>query len=171
MQPHKEGVQGAAPRTFFDNFLSIFGKNVLVLKDRILEHTEFQKTTGTYVTGRPDCSGPSRQEVKIDVWKYLQTIVMGLYAVSEQTLAHSDRVLSRPRCSIEKPLLASFCIFFLQTGKNNMEASIHDTSVVSDSTTTKASTTANRSEVYTDRIIIIRCDYIMNTEKTHLYID
>ena len=96
---------------------------------------------------------------------------MGLYAVSEQTLAHSDRVLSRPRCSIEKPLLASFCNFFLQTGKNNMEASIHDTSVISDSTTTKASTTANRSEVYTDRIIIIRCDYIMNTEKTHLYID
>jgi len=40
------------------------------------------------------CWGPSRREVKIDVWKYLQTIVMGLYAVCEQTIAHPDRVLS-----------------------------------------------------------------------------
>ena len=47
------------------------------------------------MTGRHDCSGPSRREVRIDVWKYLQTIVMGLYAVSEQKLAHPHRVLSR----------------------------------------------------------------------------
>jgi len=92
-QPRKEGVRGAAPRKKFDDFLSILGKNVLVLKDRILGNTKFQKT-GSYVTGRPDCSGPSHREVKIDVWKYLQTIVMGLYAVSEQKLAHLDRVRS-----------------------------------------------------------------------------
>jgi len=104
-QPHKEWVQGAALRFFFDDFLSIFGKNVLVLKDRILGKQEFPKT-GSYVTGRPDCSGPSRREVKIDVWKYLQTIVMGLYAVSEQKLAHPDRVLSlrlgKPCCEAGK---------------------------------------------------------------------
>jgi len=47
------------------------------------------------MTERPDCSGLSRREVKIDVWKYLQTIVMGLYAVSEQRLAHPDRVFSQ----------------------------------------------------------------------------
>jgi hypothetical protein len=78
-----------------DDFWSIFGKNVLVLKDSILGNTEFQKS-GSYVTGRPDCSGPSRREVKIDVWKYFQTIVMGLCAVSEpeQKLAHPDHVLS-----------------------------------------------------------------------------
>jgi len=31
---------------------------------------------------------------KNDVWKYLRTVVMGLYAVCEQKLAHPDRVLS-----------------------------------------------------------------------------
>jgi len=67
--------------------------NVLVLKDRILENTEFQKT-GSYVTGRPDFSGPSLREVKIDLWKYFQTIIMGLYEICEQKLAHPDRVLS-----------------------------------------------------------------------------
>jgi len=54
----------------------------LVLTDRILGNTEF-KETGSYVIGRPDCSGPSCREVNIDVWKNLQTIVMVLYAVSE----------------------------------------------------------------------------------------
>jgi len=58
-------------------------------KTEFLGNIEFQKT-GIYVTGRPECAGPSHREVKIDVWKYLQTIVMGLYAVSEQKLA--DRV-------------------------------------------------------------------------------
>jgi len=86
-------VRGAA-RNFFDDFWSIFEKKVLVLKDTILGNAEFQKS-GSYVTGRHDYSGPSRREVKIDAWKYLQTIVMGLYAVSEQKLAHPDRVLSR----------------------------------------------------------------------------
>jgi len=37
-----------------------------------------RKKIGGYVTGRPDGSGPSRQEVKNDVWKYLQTIVICL---------------------------------------------------------------------------------------------
>jgi len=45
------------------------------------------------VTGTPDCSGPSRRAVKIDVWKYLQTIVMGLYAVCEKKLDNQDRAL------------------------------------------------------------------------------
>ena len=45
-----------------------------------------------YVTGRKELSGSFRRKVKIDVWKYLQTIFMGLYAVSEQKLAHPDRV-------------------------------------------------------------------------------
>ena len=35
----------------------------------------------------------SSRGVKIDVWKYLQPIYMGLYAVSEQKFAHLDRVL------------------------------------------------------------------------------
>ena len=42
----------------------------------------------------PDCSGPCCREVKIDVWWYLQTIVMGLYPVCGQKLAHHDHVLS-----------------------------------------------------------------------------
>jgi len=50
-------------------------------KTEFLEVRSF-KNTGSCVTGRPDCSGPSRREVENDVWKYyyLQTIVMGLYA-------------------------------------------------------------------------------------------
>ena len=41
-----------------------------------------------------NCLGPSRQEAKNDVWKYLQTVVMGLYTVSllfldNQGCAHS----------------------------------------------------------------------------------
>jgi len=86
-------VRGAAPRFVFDDFWSIFGKNILVLNDGILGNTEIQKT-GSYVTGKPDCSGPSCREVKIDVWKYLQTIVMGLDAICEQTLVHPDRIFS-----------------------------------------------------------------------------
>ena len=46
------------------------------------------------MTGRHDCSGPSRREVKNNVWKYLKTIVIGLYAVSEQELVHRNRALS-----------------------------------------------------------------------------
>ena len=83
--------RGCATRIFFLMFFC--GKNVLVLKYRILGGTEFQKTR-SYMTRRPDCSGPSRRVVKIDVCKYLQPIVMGLYAVSEQKLAHPVRVLS-----------------------------------------------------------------------------
>jgi len=36
---------------------------------------------------------PSRREVENDVWKYLQDITIGLYAVSHQNLAHPDRDL------------------------------------------------------------------------------
>jgi len=87
-QPRKEGVRGVAPRFF----LSIFWKKILVFKDRILGNTEFQKA-GSYMTRRPHCSGPSCREVKFDVWKYLRTVVMDLYAVCEQKLAHPDRAL------------------------------------------------------------------------------
>jgi len=41
------------PRIFFDISLSIFGKKILVLKDRILGNMEFLKT-GPYVTGMTD---------------------------------------------------------------------------------------------------------------------
>jgi len=57
-----------------------------------LEIHNFKKL-GVYVTVRPNCSGPSRREVKIDVQKYLQTIVMGLYAVCEEKLDNQDRAL------------------------------------------------------------------------------
>jgi len=51
--PVRRGCTAQARDIVFDDFLSIFAKNVLVLKDRILGNTEFQKT-GSYVTGRPD---------------------------------------------------------------------------------------------------------------------
>ena len=39
------GSAGCSPaNSFFDGFLWIFGKNVLILQDRILGNTEFQKT-------------------------------------------------------------------------------------------------------------------------------
>jgi len=68
-QPCKEGVRSAVPRIFSDDFLSIFGKNVLVLEDRILGNTEFQKT-GSYVTGRPDNLSLSLKDVFNHVSKY-----------------------------------------------------------------------------------------------------
>jgi len=61
-----------------------------ILQDPRLRHF---KKPGVHVAGKPDCSGPSRREVKIDVWKYLQTIVMGLYAVCEEKLYNQDRTL------------------------------------------------------------------------------
>ena len=76
-------MRGVAPRFFFDDFLSIIGKKYLVLKDRILGNTEFQKT-GPYVTGMPGYLGPSRREVKNDV---------SLYAVCEKKLDKQDRAL------------------------------------------------------------------------------
>jgi len=80
-------------RFFFDDFLWIFGEKFLVLKSRILGNTEVQKT-GPYVTGRPNNLRPSRREVKNDLSYYLHSIVMGLYAVSDQKLAHPNRALS-----------------------------------------------------------------------------
>ena len=52
------------------------------------------KKTVTYVTARPNNLRTSRREVKNDERKYLQGIVIGLYAVCEQKLAHPNRVLS-----------------------------------------------------------------------------
>jgi len=46
------------------------------------------------VTGRPNSLRPSRREVKNDVWKYLQTIVMGLYAVCGHFLDNQDHAHS-----------------------------------------------------------------------------
>jgi len=45
------------------------------------------------VTEKIECEGPSCREVKIDVWKYLQTAVMGLYAIYEENLHNQDRAL------------------------------------------------------------------------------
>ena len=53
VQPCKERERGTAPQFFFDDCLSKFGNNVLVLKHRILGNVEFQKT-GSYVSERPD---------------------------------------------------------------------------------------------------------------------
>jgi len=49
----------------------------MVLKDKILGNTEFQKTS-PYVTGRVRVRSLSYLEIKIDAWKYIQTILMGL---------------------------------------------------------------------------------------------
>jgi len=81
------------------DFLSIFGKKFLVLKDRILGNTGFRKID-PYVTGRPNSLRPSRREVKNDVWKYLQTIVMRLYAVCGHLLDNQDRAHSQPILSL-----------------------------------------------------------------------
>jgi len=43
------------------------------------------------VTGKPNILRPSRREVKIDVWKYLQHIVMGLNAVLGRHVRIRDR--------------------------------------------------------------------------------
>jgi len=66
--------------SFFWWFFDGFAKKFLFFKNRILGNMGSQKP-GRYVTGRPDCLGPSRWEVKNEVWRYLQTIVMGLYVV------------------------------------------------------------------------------------------
>ena len=51
----------------------------------------WRKKTVTYVTVRPNSLRQSRREVKNDVWKYLQTIVIGLYAVCGHLLDNQDR--------------------------------------------------------------------------------
>ena len=71
----------------------------MVFRDRIIGNTEFQKTV-PYVTARPNNLRPSCREVKNDVWKYLQIIVIVLYAACGHLLdnhwartvhlAHSD---------------------------------------------------------------------------------
>jgi len=68
-------------------------KKSVVIKDRITGNTGFQKTV-PYVTERPINLRPSRRELKNDVWKYLQMVVIGLYAVcghmlDNQVHAHS----------------------------------------------------------------------------------
>jgi hypothetical protein len=77
----------------FSRFFSIFGNIFLVFKGRILGNTEFQKTV-RYVTERPNTLRPSRRDVKNHVWKYLQNIVIGLYAVCGYLLDNQDRTLS-----------------------------------------------------------------------------
>jgi len=58
---------GAQPcELFFDDFLSIFRKKFLVLKDRILGNTKLQKSSPS-MTGKPNILRPSRREIKIDV--------------------------------------------------------------------------------------------------------
>ena len=74
-------MRGAAPRFFLDDFLSIFGKKFLFFKDRIIGNKEFQRIV-PYMTIRPSNFRPSRREVKNVMCKYLQIIVIGLYAVA-----------------------------------------------------------------------------------------
>jgi len=54
---------------------------ILIIKDRMIGNTDFQKTV-PYVTMRPSNVGRSRHEVKNDVGKYYrQIVVIGLYTV------------------------------------------------------------------------------------------
>jgi len=89
------GVQssGFSPAIFFDDFLSMFGKHFLIFKNIIIGNTEFEKPV-PYVTARPNSLRPSRREVKNDVWKYLQIIVIGLCAVCGHLLDNQDRALN-----------------------------------------------------------------------------
>jgi len=72
---------GAALRFFFDVFWSILENNSWSskLRNRIIGNMEFQKTV-PYVTARRNNFRPSRREVKNDVWKYFQIIVIVLCA-------------------------------------------------------------------------------------------
>jgi len=63
-------------------------------QDELL-NTEFQKI-GPYVTARPNDLRPSRREAKNDVWKYLQIIVIAMFAVCGHLLDIQDRGLSPP---------------------------------------------------------------------------
>ena len=72
-----------------------------------MSSSSFEKTPRSYVTGRPNCpeSGSCRREVKNDVWKYLQTVVVGLYSIFEQKLAHPFPALSLTRAGrFHRPL-------------------------------------------------------------------
>jgi len=66
-----QGVCGSSSALPFDDFLWIFGENVLVFAKQNSWKCIISKKLGVHVTGRPDCSGLSRREVRIDVWKYL----------------------------------------------------------------------------------------------------
>jgi len=63
------------------------------------------------MTWNPNILRPSRREVKNDVWKFLLNIVMGLYAVCGQNLAHHDRVLSPRNCIGKNHLISAWCGF------------------------------------------------------------
>jgi len=71
----------------------MFGKHFLIFKNIIIGNTEFEKPV-PYVTARPNSLRPSRREVKNDVWKYLQIIVIGLCAVCGHLLDNQDRALN-----------------------------------------------------------------------------
>jgi len=89
--PIKRGSRAQPANFFCDDFLWFFGTVVSVLQDRIRGKKEFQKT-GSSRDWETRLFGA--REVKMDAWKYFQTIVMGLYAVCEQKLEHPDCVLS-----------------------------------------------------------------------------
>ena len=90
--PVRRGCEAQSREIALDKFLSTFGKKFLVFENRIIGNTEFQKTI-PYVTARPNNLRLSRRGVKNDVWKYLQIIVIGLYAVCGHLLDNQDRAL------------------------------------------------------------------------------
>ena len=62
------------------------------MNDRILGYTQFQKK-GPHVTRMTAYLKPSRRMVKNNVSLYLQSIVMGLYAVCVEKLDNQDCAL------------------------------------------------------------------------------
>jgi len=59
-----------------------------------IESIFWKKKSGNSVTRISDNLRPSRREVKNDVWKYPQIIVIGLYAVCRYLLDNQDRAHS-----------------------------------------------------------------------------
>ena len=80
----------------------------MVFKDRMIGNTEFQKTV-PYVTARPNYSRLSHREAKNNVWKYLQIIVIGLYAVCGHLLDYQDRALSLHASASDRTLAHVSC--------------------------------------------------------------
>ena len=81
-------MQGVASRfIFFEDFNQFLETDFWSLKTEFLE-------IGNFVI-RPDSPYLFRREVKIDMWKYIRTIIMGLAAVWKEKLAHPQ---FRPCC-------------------------------------------------------------------------
>jgi len=85
--PFQESAQNIDSTNMLRLFLR--GKN-WVLRDQQTQYFETVSSRG--------------KELRGDVWKYLQNIVMGLYAVFEQKLAFPDRVLTSTPIPLEKIL-------------------------------------------------------------------